>query len=255
MLSPASPAPGARGPVPRSVLSDETYLAIRAMLLEHEIRPGQRINIDSIARELNVSQTPVREALARLEADDLVIKQPLRGYSATELLTEAQVEDLFRFRRLVEPWLAGRAAEVHSADDAEELQAEVERGWQALDLDVSETYSAYAAHDVRFHDAIARMSRSEFVRDAFTRVHCQLHLYRINHASRASIREAEGPEYVDLQFSSSNPDGKGMQTMREHSLIANAIVAGQTNAAAAHMLDHIVSSRRRLPNLPSWTAD
>src|SRR4051812_43251817 len=81
----------------RSVLSDETYDALRIMLLDHTIPPGQRINIDSIARELDVSQTPVREALARLEADDLVVKQPLRGYSATELLTSDQIDDLFQF--------------------------------------------------------------------------------------------------------------------------------------------------------------
>ncbi len=65
----------------RTVLSDETYSRIREMLLTHEIAPGERINIDALARDLDVSQTPVREALARLESDDLVIKEPLRGYA------------------------------------------------------------------------------------------------------------------------------------------------------------------------------
>jgi DNA-binding GntR family transcriptional regulator len=39
-------------------------------------------------------------------------------------------------------------------------------------------------------------------------------------------------------------------TLREHSLIADAIVAGQQNGAAAHMLDHVESSRKRIPPLP-----
>lgn len=85
------------------MLSDETYSQIREMLLTHEIAPGERINIDALARDLDVSQTPVREALARLESDDLVIKEPLRGYQATDLLTVSQIQDLFQFRGLIEP--------------------------------------------------------------------------------------------------------------------------------------------------------
>jgi len=104
-------APKARLSRPlRTVLSDETYNRVREMLLTHEIAPGERINIDALARELDVSQTPVREALARLESDDLVIKEPLRGYQATALLSASELKDLFQFRGIIEPWAAMTAA-------------------------------------------------------------------------------------------------------------------------------------------------
>ena len=45
--------------------------------MDHILPPGERVNIDALARELDVSPTPVREALARLEADGLVRKRPL----------------------------------------------------------------------------------------------------------------------------------------------------------------------------------
>ena len=81
------------------------------MVMDHVVRPGERMSIDGLAARLSVSPTPVREALARLEALGLARKEPLRGYRATPLLTRTQLDDLFDFRLLVEPWAAGRAAE------------------------------------------------------------------------------------------------------------------------------------------------
>jgi DNA-binding GntR family transcriptional regulator len=242
------PGRGVRRPS-RSVLSDETYEALRVMLLDHTIPPGQRINIDSVARELDVSQTPVREALARLEADDLVVKQPLRGYSATELLTPDQIDDLFEFRALIEPFLAGRAAEKRSADDVEELVAEIERGRRSLDLDLADNYGELSRHDERFHFLIARTARSEFMHDAYAHAHCQLHVYRVTQAAFARLRASGDQELADSSFGPLNVKERGVITLREHGLIADAIVAGQKNAAAAQMLDHVESSRKRIPPL------
>jgi len=69
----ASSRPVKRAPR-RSVLSDEIYEMIKAMIFDHEIAPGSRVNIDALSVQLDVSQTPVREALARLESDGLIAK-------------------------------------------------------------------------------------------------------------------------------------------------------------------------------------
>src|SRR3954447_4797766 len=103
----AQPPPRGDGPVvrsriqPRPALADEVYEAVKALVMDHVIAPGARVYIDGLARQLGVSQTPIREALARLESDGLVTKEPLRGYSATPLLTRSEVDDLFQFRLLV----------------------------------------------------------------------------------------------------------------------------------------------------------
>ncbi|WP_457100343.1 GntR family transcriptional regulator [Microbacterium sp. P5_E9] len=250
MASTASAAEsGSRRPA-RSVLSDGTYDSIRAMLLDHTIPPGQRINIDSIARELDVSQTPVREALARLESDALVVKQPLRGYSATELLTADEVDDLFRFRELLEPWMSARAAEQRTDDDSTALMAEIERGRDSLDLDLDQTYGGLSRHDERFHHMIAQMARSPFVSDAYTRAHFQLHVYRVTQVGLAHLRAAEGSDIGDTELRVAMERERGLITIAEHARVAEAIIAGQKNAAAAHMLDHVQSARKRIPLLP-----
>ncbi|MFF3788152.1 GntR family transcriptional regulator [Streptomyces sp. NPDC001933] len=70
------------------------------MVMDHVIQPGARLGIESLSRTLRVSASPVREALARLEVDGLVVKRSLAGYRATELLTGGGVEELFEMRLL-----------------------------------------------------------------------------------------------------------------------------------------------------------
>ncbi|MDQ1690891.1 MAG: hypothetical protein QOD87_999, partial [Pseudonocardiales bacterium] len=55
----------------RPSLSDDVYEAIKALIMNHAIAPGSRLSIDQLARDLAVSPTPIREALARLESDGL----------------------------------------------------------------------------------------------------------------------------------------------------------------------------------------
>ena len=105
-------APVDRRLLRRQMLADDVYEAIKTMLMDHVIRPGARISIDGLAREFQVSSTPVREALARLESEGLAVKEPLKGYRATPLLSLEEFDDLYRFRLLLEPWAARRAAEL-----------------------------------------------------------------------------------------------------------------------------------------------
>ena len=82
--APAGPDIGQVERLPqRQALADDVYEAINALLMDSIIAPDARITIDTLARQLGVSPTPVREALARLESDGLVVKQGLRGYFAT----------------------------------------------------------------------------------------------------------------------------------------------------------------------------
>jgi DNA-binding GntR family transcriptional regulator len=202
----------------RNVLADDVYEAIKAMVMDHVVRPGERVSIDGLARELEVSPTPVREALARLESDGLVVKEPLKGYRATSLLTLEEFDDLFAFRRLIEPWAARRAAERITPAEAREVRAELASAAPPQTADY-EGYKALTAHDTRFHTLIARLSGSEQVRVAFERTHCHLHIFRLHYERDI------GPE-----------------ALAEHRRIADAVVSGDGDAAEDAMLDHLESA-------------
>jgi len=230
----------------RTVLSDETYGRIREMVLTHEIAPGERINIDALARELDVSQTPVREALARLESDDLVIKEPLRGYATTDLLTVHQIQDLFQFRGIIEPWAATQAAKLITDEGRERLTEELERGRAAETLDPDDAYAAMSEHDSRFHTLIAELSGSEFVKDSYVRTHCHLHLFRLYTVLKTWMDEPrEDAEVVGELFELYYKPNSGFLAFTEHQAIAKAVMDGDESTASRLMLEHIENSLKR----------
>lgn len=230
----------------RVVLADGTYDAIRAMILDHEISPGEHVGIDELARDLLVSQTPVREALARLEADGLVSKIPLRGYEATDLLTVQQFDDLFQFRGLIEPWAASEASRRRTRREIEALEAELARAESISRTGVAFAYPEFIEHDTRFHSLVARASGSHYVEDAFIRTHCHMHLFRLYKATLNIEENAPSAgKFVQDMFEEYYDGAKRPLALSEHVEIAGAIAEGNGVAAGELMLRHIESSRQR----------
>src|ERR1700704_7128467 len=104
------PWTGEDGPV-RSVLADRVYELIKMKLMDNVVEPGARLSIDALSRDMQVSATPIREALARLESDGLVVKRAHRGYTAAPRLASQDFDELFRMRMLLEPASASWAAQ------------------------------------------------------------------------------------------------------------------------------------------------
>ncbi|HEU5222794.1 MAG TPA: GntR family transcriptional regulator [Candidatus Lumbricidophila sp.] len=230
----------------RSVLSDETYSAIRNLVLTHEIEPGARLNIDALALQLGVSPTPVREALARLESDGLVLKTPMRGYTTTALLTMREFSELTQLRLLLEPWTARESALRSDAESAEALRAELAgvRAAIATTTEGPDTFRLLAEHDVRFHGFIAQMSGNELIAQAFERMHYHLHTVRTYLAYRTSAgTSAEPAEVVAERLHVWESHGPVTRTIENHAAIAEAIIAGDADLAEQLMRAHIAVGR------------
>lgn len=91
-------------------IADQMYSVLLRQLMAGEREAGSSPNIGALARELDVSQTPLREALARLEHTGLVERVALRGYRVAPMMTRGDVQQLFEARLLSEPRLAHDAA-------------------------------------------------------------------------------------------------------------------------------------------------
>lgn len=207
----------------RRALADEVYEAVKALLMDHKIQPSDRINIDALGRQLDVSPTPVREALARLESDGLVTKRALVGYTASPPIDAAAFTSLFELRLLLEPAAARWAATRRDDATLRTLQAAV----AAMPADVSgESYAAYrkfSNQDAVFHDAVAQASGNPLLAESIARLHSHVHLYR-------------------LYFQA----GVTKDSLAEHQGILEAITAGDTRAAERAMATHLKKSRNRL---------
>src|SRR5580658_3835392 len=91
----------ARGQIKRSSgLTEEVYNRIRGDIMSLRIPPNTRIFVDYLARELGVSQTPIREALSMLEAVGLVTKRHFIGYCTAPEFNREQYRRLFEIRLL-----------------------------------------------------------------------------------------------------------------------------------------------------------
>ncbi len=104
--------------IERPPLVDDVHDVLVDMLMNHDLDAGARLNIDGLARSLRVSPTPIREALARMEAEGLVVKEPRRGYMVAPLIGLEDLRALMDFRLLIEPAAASAAARRASAADA-----------------------------------------------------------------------------------------------------------------------------------------
>lgn len=230
----------------RSVLSDEIHDMIKTMIFSHEIAPGRRVNIDALAVRLEVSQTPIREALARLESEGLIAKEPLKGFSATNLLTIKEFDDLFQFRLLVEPWAAEQAAKKIDGVGKAALKAEMQSAKTALKFKDNEQVEALTEHDARFHSLVARISGNQSVLAAFERTHCHLHLFRLFLATQNHLIVHETrSKFVQDLFGQYYKSDSGQLAIKEHEKIVKAIIEQNSKLARTVMFSHIESSLRR----------
>jgi DNA-binding GntR family transcriptional regulator len=201
------------------------YDTLRSLIMDGELPPDTRINIVALSRDLGVSQTPVREALQRLEGDNLITYEPGRGYSTTALLDLDGLRALFEFRLLVEPWAARAAAVDRLSNPGPLLDRELDSFERALAAPENETggHESYrdirqqlVAHDAAFHAAILKATGNPVTEQAYTQTHCHLHTFRLY------------PEDIDTA-----------NTVTEHRRISAAINGCAPEEAERAMTGHI----------------
>jgi DNA-binding GntR family transcriptional regulator len=225
-------APGWDATIERRGLRDRVYERILQLLLSGEVAPGARLSIDTLARQLDVSPTPVREAMVHLERTGLVTREALKGYRVAPPLGAAQLRELFDARLMLEVE-AARMATPAEADMLHELrEAEDEHrrsGEQVIEaihagLNDVELNAAYFAADAAFHEVVFRHCGNRYLRQMSESLGAQLHRMRQSMVHGVTdVREA----------------------IAEHEAIREAFLGGDTEQPARMMRLHIEGVRTR----------
>lgn len=206
---------------PSKSTTNDVYFTVRSWLVDGRIAPGEKINIDRLARTLGVSATPVREAVGRLEGDNLVVVTPGRGATATPLLTFHQFRQLYEFRLLVEPWAARAVSVDRLANPSVALRAELDR-FEAEMVDGTVSRELTIAHDASFHELIVDATGNGVVLHAYKQTHYHLHIYRLDYTGNNAVH-----------------------TVEEHRAIMESIAGCDPEAAAAAAAEHLRKSFAR----------
>jgi DNA-binding GntR family transcriptional regulator len=149
------------GKIIRKVLSSQVYDTLREMIAQHRFQPGCWLNVERLSKELNVSRTPVWEAVRRLEVEGLVNNIPYRGVFMTEMTLQRALE-LYQVREVLEG-LAGRLAAGHMNEKIHERMAEsLQNQLKSIqDGDVV----AYSQSDFEFHAIIHKTSHNSVLQE------------------------------------------------------------------------------------------
>jgi DNA-binding GntR family transcriptional regulator len=203
-------------------LADEVADQLRSRILAGDFKLGERLVEAQIARELQISRAPVREALAKLNAEGLVQEFPRRGTFVTDL-SEDEVREIYDLRAAIELravrllFAADRAAVESGLDeciDAMDRAARFNKSQQLVEL------------DLRFHETICRLTGNRRLHAVFT---TYAGLVRI-------LLALDSHEYY--------PDAR--QVVDEHRDLADLLTGGNLIAAERAFDVHLEDAKSRM---------
>jgi DNA-binding GntR family transcriptional regulator len=204
--------------IKREVLSNKVYTALKGMINDYRFKPGVRLNVEELTRELGVSRTPVWEAIRRLEQEGLLKNIPNRGVFMVEMSLEKSF-DLFQVRGVLERLVGRLAAE--NIDNAtiekmvkclEDQREVVEKG----DL------IGYSQLDFDFHSMIYETTRNSFLEELLGSIKTKMRPFDI-HLKPILIQLYQDHMEIFEALRSKNPEGAEKAFTQHNEKILNRI--------------------------------
>jgi GntR family transcriptional regulator, rspAB operon transcriptional repressor len=195
-------------------LREQAYALIRQLILSNIIAPGEVVDEKRIAAHLNISRTPVREALKKLSDEHLIDIVAQSGTRAAQI-DRHEVEQAFLIRRALETEAAAQAATRMTDDHADRLNQILKSQTRALE---ERKFTEAIAHDDAFHRYIADISNLPRLWGAVEI--CKGQLDRCRHMMLPR-------------------PGAGQQTLTHHRRIILALLTGDPEKARTEMARHL----------------
>jgi DNA-binding GntR family transcriptional regulator len=156
--------------IKKEVMSSKVYSALKDMIADYRFKPGARVNVEKVSRELGVSRTPVWEAVRRLEQERLLKNIPNRGVFMAEMTLETAYE-LFQVRAALERLVARLAAKNMDHRAFEKLSECVEEQLKVIE---KEDPLGYSRLDFEFHSIIYEATRNAVLQEMLESVRMKM---------------------------------------------------------------------------------
>jgi DNA-binding GntR family transcriptional regulator len=213
-----------RGKLPAS-LTETAYRRIKEEILSNRLRPGDPVESERFVRGLNLSRTPVREAVLRLQKEGFIEIRPRMGTFVSHLDLR-QIQEMYQVRRTLEGLAARLAA---GTVDARRLEA-LESGLKSLDTGAGADLNVLSAAGGEVHQLILDFCANRVLAEMISSLHDHFRRFR---SLSLRIREkvlASHREHLDILDALRRGDGE----------TAERLVHAHFDHAARSLLDSLM---------------
>lgn len=216
-------------PIETTNLSESVYQILRQWIIDQNFAPGQRLNLSEIENSLQVSRTPLKTALKRLELEGFVEIQARSGTFIAQIDIK-KLEENYKIRSSFELYVALCLFKYLTDEDYQffeqtqdamnQLINDCGSNWQSIVAD-------YLELDRQFHERLVARGGPQRMLDLFKQMNVHTHMGRI-------VRHYHPREFQSMHF--------------EHEQIFSSILAQSPERLSATLLNHLESARYRALN-------
>lgn len=197
-------------------LPEQIFQLVRERIVSGTVPTDAPIRQDALANELGVSKIPLREALARLEQEGLLVSQPNRGFFVRPLTVE-EAEELYALRLKIEPDVVAAAAKLAGPTDRNEARAALD----ALNRSIADHSGDSGRLNRAFHLSLVKPAKQPLTMQIVERLHIMAERYVRKHLE---------------------PIGRDTRANEEHESILAAWVAGDAPRVTKLVQEHIATT-------------
>uniref|UniRef100_A0A7C5V5U8 GntR family transcriptional regulator n=1 Tax=Caldicellulosiruptor owensensis TaxID=55205 RepID=A0A7C5V5U8_9FIRM len=205
-------------------LREIVFEKLRDMIVNGDLRPGERLMEIKLAEMLGVSRTPIREAIRKLELEGLVVMLPRKGAYVADI-SKKEIMDVLEIRAALDKLAAGLAAQRMTKSEKEQLKkvfASFEKNFKSGNIE------GMINDDIRLHDLIYLGAKNEKLQHIINNLREQITRFRIIYLKEI-YRKSEN-------------------LLKEHKEIVEAIISGDVEKAQKIAEEHIKNQEIELVN-------
>lgn len=210
-------------PLSRYVLTDELYALLKQRILTHEMIAGDKINIDKLARDLGVSNIPIRESLFRLASEGFVTVVPFKGMFVAGM-NMRDIDEIFEVRGQLEELAIRKAAGKIPGQRLRQMLQELQSREEEPARDVAENEARVLRLNEGLHGTILAYADNANLQRMVTSLMERIYRYLNLHHYKIELRAEQA----------------------EHEQVVRALLAGDPEQAVSAMRRHLANAHRRL---------
>jgi GntR family transcriptional regulator, rspAB operon transcriptional repressor len=175
----------------RPNLNEIAYEEIKNMILTGQLVQGERIILSKMAEQMNLSITPVREALNKLAQEDLIQMTPRTSYEVVRL-NKDDISDILDIRELLETFALRSAGDNLKSFPVEELSTLFRKPYSL------ENYMQFIEADIRLHETIISVAKNRKLKKLFDFIYNGIRILAVPSAKIRGRMEKSNREHLDL---------------------------------------------------------